>query len=233
MAAPDVTTIRVWDLPTRLFHWALVFCVAGSFVTIKLGGFVGMEWHARFGQITFGLILFRLIWGVVGPHYARFSQFVRGPSTIWAYLQGQHLHVAGHNPMGALSVIAMLLVFGFQATSGLFASEDVFFTSGSLAYLSSAWSSRLTSLHKLNEWPMIVLVGLHLVAIVWYRLVKKRRLVKAMITGNLSLPNIAARQARQAPQSPSSLMGALLLVAAITALTWWMSTLAPGATSFY
>jgi cytochrome b len=117
------STLRIWDLPTRLFHWALVVCVLGAFVTVKLGGLY-MEWHVRFGLATAGLILFRVLWGLFGSRYARFSQFLRGPRALAAYLGGR-LRTAGHNPLGALSVIAMLLAFGFQAVSGLFASDDI------------------------------------------------------------------------------------------------------------
>jgi cytochrome b len=102
--------IRIWDLPTRLFHWALVACIIGAFVTVKLGGLY-MDWHARFGAAILGLIVFRLIWGFVGPRYARFTQFVRGPRAILAYLRGAAAP-AGHNPLGALSVIALIAVIG-------------------------------------------------------------------------------------------------------------------------
>lgn len=233
MAHTQSRTVRIWDLPTRLFHWTLAFCVTGSFVTIKMGGFVGMEWHVRFGQITFGLILFRLIWGVIGPHYARFNQFVRGPSTIWRYLRGEHQHIAGHNPIGSLSVVAMLILFGFQAFSGLFVSEDVFFTSGPLAHLSSAWSSRLTGLHKLNEWPMLALIALHLAAILWHLFVHKQRLVKAMITGDTVLDAAETHLAPQAQDTLRVRVSAILLGGAIAAFTWWITTLTPSAASFY
>lgn len=233
MAYTESTTLRIWDLPTRLFHWALAICVTGSFVTIKMGGFVGMEWHVRFGQITFGLILFRLIWGFVGPHYARFRQFVHGPLTIWRYLRGEHLHIAGHNPVGAVSVVAMLFLFGFQAFSGLFASEDVFFTSGPLAHLSRAWSTRLTGLHKLAEWPLLALIALHLGAIVWHQFVNKQQLARAMVTGDIARSGADAHLVPQTRDNLSVRVGAALLAGAIAALTWWITTLAPSATSFY
>ncbi|NYT66399.1 cytochrome b/b6 domain-containing protein [Alcaligenaceae bacterium] len=217
-------TLRVWDLPTRIFHWGLVATVIGCFITVKLGG-LWMDWHVRFGLTALALLLFRVLWGVVGPHYARFSQFICWPSTVIRYLRGQHLHYAGHNPVGALSVIAMLLVFGFQAISGLFANDDIF-TSGPLAYLSTSWSNTLTGLHNLNEWVMIGLVTLHIVAILWYRLVRKQNLAATMLHGNVtlkhsSLPTVAA------VDSWAIRLGALFLAISTGLFTWWLTTLAP------
>lgn len=80
--------IRIWDLPTRLFHWALVVCIVGAFVSVKLGGLY-MDWHVRFGCVALGLIVFRVLWGFVGPRYARFTQFVRGPRAVANYLKAR------------------------------------------------------------------------------------------------------------------------------------------------
>ncbi|MBP6018222.1 MAG: cytochrome b/b6 domain-containing protein [Burkholderiaceae bacterium] len=223
-ALSPTTTIRVWDLPTRIFHWGLVATVTGCFITIKLGG-LWMDWHVRFGLATLALILFRLIWGVVGPRYARFSQFVRWPWTVVRYLQGQHQHIAGHNPLGAISVIAMLLAFSFQAFSGLFANDDIF-TSGPLAYLSTPWSNTLTGLHKLNEWIMLGLISLHVLTIVWYRLVRKQNLAAAMLHGDTTLGNTGL-QAVGAADSWAVRIGALFLAIAVSMATWWLTTLAP------
>ncbi|HPR06711.1 MAG TPA: cytochrome b/b6 domain-containing protein, partial [Denitromonas sp.] len=111
-------TILIWDLPTRLFHWLLVVCVIGAIISTKIGG-NAMLWHGRFGLAIVGLLGFRLAWGVVGSHTARFAQFVRGPATIAAYLRGQWQGI-GHNPLGALSVLAMLLVLvGAGSKAGL------------------------------------------------------------------------------------------------------------------
>ena len=97
--------IRVWDLPTRLFHWALAGAVLGSFISVKIGG-NAMIWHGRFGYAVMTLLLFRLIWGFIGPRYARFSSFIRGPAAIVREIRGGHLHSPGHSPLGAVSVIA-------------------------------------------------------------------------------------------------------------------------------
>lgn len=217
--------VRVWDLPTRLFHWGLVIAVTGAFVTVKLGG-LWMDWHVRFGLAAFALILFRLIWGFIGPRYARFSTFLKSPATVCAYMKNRYRHGLGHNPLGALSVIAMLLILAFQAVSGLFANDDIL-TSGPLAYLDDDLSRRLTELHKLNEWPILVIVGLHLLAILWYRLVRKQGLTAAMVHGNSRVPEDMLEQAVPARDTWRVRLGALALALAIAALTYWLTTLAP------
>jgi cytochrome b len=220
---PALSRIRVWDLPTRLFHWALVICVVGAYVTVKLGG-LWMDWHTRFGMAALALIAFRLIWGLLGPRYARFSQFVRGPRTVLRYLRNDLPPAAGHNPLGACSVIALLLVIGVQASSGLFANDDVL-TAGPLAFLSDAWSSRMTWLHNANEWVIIALVGLHVAAIAWYQLVLRKNLGGPMIHGDV--PADAHEGSPPAQDSWTLRLAALILFAALCGLVWWLTTLAP------
>ena len=118
-------TIEVWDWPVRLFHWLLLALVVGSVVSVKIGG-GAMVWHGRFGQAILGLVVFRVVWGLIGSRTARFASFVRGPRAIADYLAGRWRGV-GHNPLGALSVLAMLAVIGFQAATGLFAYDDIAF----------------------------------------------------------------------------------------------------------
>ena len=163
--------VRIWDLPTRLFHWALVVCIVGAFVSVKMGGLY-MDWHVRFGCTALGLILFRLLWGFAGPRYARFAHFVRGPGAVVRYLKGAAAP-AGHNPLGALSVMALLLVVGFQAVSGLFTTDDIMTQGPLFGYVSEATASAMTSWHKLNEWVIIGLVALHLMAVTWYAVVRR------------------------------------------------------------
>jgi cytochrome b len=175
--------VRVWDLPTRLFHWLLAACVIGAYVCIKLGG-LWVDYHFLFGYAVLALIVFRLIWGVVGPPRARFVRFVRGPTAVWAYLRGRLPDQGGHNPLGALSVVAMLLAFAFQATSGLFTNDDIMSEGPLVAKISKELSDRISGLHHANEWILIGLVGLHIAAIAYYVLVKRKRIVTAMVTGD-------------------------------------------------
>ncbi|WP_323750168.1 cytochrome b/b6 domain-containing protein [Marinobacter sp.] len=184
-----MTTIRLWDLPTRLFHWLLVLAVTGAVITIKTGM---PEWHGRLGLFVVGLLSFRVFWGFAGSTYARFSFFVRGPVTVVRYLKGQWQGV-GHNPLGALSVLALLGLFGFQAVSGLFANDEISFQGPLYPLVSSAWSDTLSSWHRQTEWYLYGLVALHVLAVMWYSKVKKNSLVKPMITGKKQVaPGTAA-----------------------------------------
>lgn len=172
---------RVWDLPTRLFHWALVACVVGAFVTAKVGG-NAMIWHGRLGLAILGLLVFRIVWGFVGSTYARFVRFVRGPAAIRAYLRGEWTG-QGHNPFGALSVIALLSVLIAMACTGLFANDDIAFEGYLMPLIGSDLSGRITGIHHLIEKVLMLLVVLHVGAIIFYARVKKHDLVKPMITG--------------------------------------------------
>ncbi|WP_217126992.1 cytochrome b/b6 domain-containing protein [Hydrogenophilus thiooxidans] len=173
--------IPVWDPLLRLFHWALVACVIGAFVSVKLGG-NAIVWHGAFGVAICGLLAFRLVWGVIGPQTARFSQFVKGPAAIRAYFQGAW-HGIGHNPLGALSVVAMLAAFGCQAVLGLFSYDEIAFRGPLALLVSEATQLTLTGWHRRLEPVLIALVALHLAAILFYRVVKREDLVRPMITG--------------------------------------------------
>jgi len=173
--------IRVWDLPTHLFHWLLVAAVAGAFVTAKLGG-NAMPWHGRIGLFIVGLLVFRLVWGFVGSTHARFASFVRGPAAIRDYLAGRWQGV-GHNPLGALSVLALLGVLVIQAATGLFSHDDIAFSGPLARLLESDCVSDLSSVHRSLEPVLIVFVVLHIAAIAFYARVKKHDLVVPMITG--------------------------------------------------
>jgi cytochrome b len=178
-AAPH--RIRVWDLPTRLFHWTLAALVVASFATVKNGA---MVWHERLGYAALALVLFRIVWGFVGGRYARFASFVRGPGAVLGYLRAAVPQSPGHNPLGALSVLGLLAVVGFQAASGLFANDDIAFEGPLAKHVSGATSSLLTTLHRLNENVILALVALHLAAVLYYRLGRKQDLVRPMLSGD-------------------------------------------------
>ncbi len=176
--------LRVWDLPTRFFHWALVALVATSVVSVKAGK---MDIHMLSGYSVLALLLFRLVWGFAGTAYARFSSFLHGPRTVLAYarslIRPPHQHHPGHNPLGGLMVAVMLAVLLFQAATGLFANDDVV-TEGPLAkFVSKAVSDRLSTLHRLNEWVIYGLVGVHVAAVVGYLAKFGDNLVRPMFTG--------------------------------------------------
>jgi cytochrome b len=179
-------TIFVWDVPVRLFHWLLVTSILMLFITGKVGGNY-MEWHKKIGFFVIGLIAFRIVWGFVGSYHARFKNFVRGPAAVIAYAKSlfkkDSPHYLGHNPMGALSVLALIAAVGFQTFTGLFSNDDIMLEGPYASMVSKAFSDQMTSLHHLNSNVILVLIGLHLSAIVFYAVFKKEQLIEAMLTG--------------------------------------------------
>ena len=173
--------IRLWDLPTRIFHWTLLAMVLAAFVSAQIGG-NAMNWHGRFGIVVIGLLAFRLVWGFLGSTYARFTSFVRGPQTILRYLKGQW-HGVGHNPMGALSVLGLLTILLVQGVTGLLSNDDIAFRGPYADAVSNNLSTLITGLHKTNFLLLLFLIVTHLGAIVFYARVKKENLVKPMVLG--------------------------------------------------
>ncbi len=218
------TPTRVWDLPTRLFHWLLAAAVIGCVVTAKIGG-NAMLWHTRLGFCVLALIVFRLVWGFVGGHWSRFARFVYAPGTLIRYLRGQarpdeHLDV-GHSPTGALSVFAILAVLMVQVGLGLVSDDEIAFIGPLNRYVSTETGLLATSLHKTwGQWLIIGLVVLHVLAIVVY-LVKRQNLLKPMIDGNKALPAGTPASADGLAQRAL----ALVLAAAAGGLAWWVSRL--------
>jgi cytochrome b len=203
--------IRVWDLPTRVFHWALVVLVVFSFTTGTIGG-SGLAWHMKSGYAILALLIFRVAWGLVGSETARFAQFIRGPRAAFAYARetwaARHTHVVGHNPLGGWMVVLMIALLLAQAATGLFADDEIS-TQGPLAgKVSNAVVARMTAFHHYNEWTLVAVVALHVIAIAFYRLRLKTDLVTPMVTGWRTLPaDVRAAQ----PRHRSSLAALVLL----------------------
>ncbi|GAB6054370.1 cytochrome b/b6 domain-containing protein [Magnetospira thiophila] len=174
--------IRVWDLPTRLFHWALVGLVGVCIYSGLSGNVKLMSYHMLSGQAILVLVLFRVLWGLVGSPRSRFSDFVRGPKAILQYLRDRQSPTPGHNPLGAGSVLAMLATLLVQAGTGLFANDDIFTEGPLAARVSKELSDSLTGIHHLSSNLLMALIGLHLLAIIVYRL-KGENLILPMITG--------------------------------------------------
>ena len=179
-------TIQVWDLPLRIFHWLLALSVLAAIVTGEIGGNL-IDWHGRIGVLVLGLLIFRIIWGFVGSTHARFSNFFPTPRKIAAYLKGQW-QGHGHNPLGALSVIALLGVLVAQVGAGLFANDDIAFQGPLFTLVNKSLSDRLSSLHAYAFYVLAVLLVLHIVAIAFYARVKKHNLVVPMLTGKKVVP---------------------------------------------
>jgi cytochrome b len=172
--------VRIWDLPVRLFHWAIVLLVPAMWWTAENEK---TELHILLGQVMLGLLLFRILWGVLGSSTARFAGFVRGPGKILAYLRGAGAGI-GHNPIGALSVLAMLAALAVQVGLGLFASDKDGLYQGPLSYhVSAETAETLTDRHETWFYVLLALIVLHLAAILYYRLVRRRDLIMPMVTG--------------------------------------------------
>ncbi|MDR3369300.1 cytochrome b/b6 domain-containing protein [Rhodoferax sp.] len=184
--------IRVWDAPTRIFHWVLAGCVVALLITAQVGG-AAMEWHFWLGYTVLVLLMFRFFWGLVGGHWSRFTSFLFSPGQVLRYVRGKSEmeHWVGHNPAGALSVFALLGFLTLQVISGLFSDDEISATGPLTRFVSSTWVSNATYYHKeIGKLILIALVALHVSAIVFYFFKKHENLVRAMITGNkhLALP---------------------------------------------
>ena len=173
---------RIWDLPTRLFHWLLVALVGFSWWSGKNDE---VDLHIWSGIAILTLLVFRLLWGFFGSSTARFSTFVRGPKAVLVYVRDMKgWRQSGHNPLGALSVIVLLALLSAQVALGLFNTDEDGFTAGPLADLVSLNTSELA--HELHEELfkiILVFIGLHVAAVLFYRLFLGKKLTVPMITG--------------------------------------------------
>jgi len=184
--------ITVWDLPTRLFHWTLAALV----VAMLLTGWTGkLDLHMTLGQAVLTLVLFRLVWGFTGNRYARFADFVAGPLAGLRYLGTLFgrpgPHYVGHNPVGGWAVLAMLLLLAVQAGSGLFTSDDIVTDGPLFSKVSSGTASLLSTIHRRTFWILVAVIGLHLLANLFYLVVKQNDLVSPMVTGKKVAPTAA------------------------------------------
>jgi len=175
--------IRVWDLPIRVFHCLLVLCIIGSVVSVNIGG-NAMQWHAYFGYSVLTLLIFRMTWGFVGSTHARFVSFFPSLKNILNYLQGHAPRFLGHNPLGAVSVIALLLVLSIQALTGLFVDDEIAFQGPFAKYVSNSTVSLLSEVHEWNHWLIYTLITIHIAAIIYYQKFKGEDLIKPMISGD-------------------------------------------------
>lgn len=175
--------VKVWDLPIRLFHWALAIGFVVSFVSIKIDD---MDLHITSAMCILGLLVFRFLWGFCGSRTAKFSQFIPSPRHLLNYLtkKGTPEDEIGHSPLGALSVIALLFFMLFQLLTGLVADDEIYTTGPLRDMVSSDFSSWATSTHAFMADFLLALIALHVAAILFYWIFKKNNLIKAMITGN-------------------------------------------------
>lgn len=184
--------IKVWDPWVRAFHWLLVALLGLAWYAGEFGfSELGKTWHMRIGLAVLGLVVFRVLWGVVGSETARFSHFVRGPGAVLRYLKdarkGRPTPI-GHNPLGGWAVVILLALAAAQPITGLFASDDIL-SSGYLADdVSDAVQSAIGGLHKTLFWVLLGFVGLHVAAVLAYPVLKGENLVRWMVTGRRPAP---------------------------------------------
>ena len=221
--AAAVTLVRVWDLPTRVFHWLLAGAVTGSLISAKVGG-AAMAWHFRFGYVVLVLVSFRVLWGLMGGRWSRFASFVYAPATLWRYLRGQgraqEALDVGHSPTAALSVFALLAILALQLSTGLVADDEIANQGPLIRHVSSENALLATSWHKTwGQWTVLGLVALHIAAIVFYLVKKRINLVTPMLSGDKTLP---ASTPASADAWPQRLLAAVLLVLCV-GLAWWVS----------
>jgi cytochrome b len=220
----ELVPVRIWDLPTRLFHWSLVLLVAFSAITGELGEDLPvkfMDWHRLSGYAILTLLLFRLVWGVIGSTHARFTNFVRGPAAALRYVQEalgrapatRHL---GHNPLGGWSVLMLMACLAIQVVTGLFIADEDLGVEGPFAKLvSSRVSDALAEIHEGNFGVLLALIGLHLSAIAFYLVAKGENLVRPMLTGFKRLP---PGESAGAAKGGHLLLGVLVLAMAAAAV---------------
>ena len=217
-----LTRVRVWDLPTRIFHWALAIGVIALGVTGTVGSFNAMVWHFRLGYAVLTLLMFRIGWGLVGGRWSRFGAFIYSPRTVIDYFKGkgEPAHAAGHSPIGAWSVFAMLALLLAQVASGL-VSDDEGSTGPLSRFVSNSAVSLASNYHaNIGKWLLLALVLLHVVAVVYY-LLRKQNLVGAMLHGDKDLV-VALPSSRD---DAASRIGALAVLLVCAGVAYWISSL--------
>lgn len=211
---------QVWDLPVRVFHWTLVAAVIGAFVTNRLGVNY-FKYHVWCGYAVIVLVCFRVVWGFVGTRHAQFWNFVCGPAATLRYvlglIRGHELRYAGHNPLGAWMVVALLVALATQASLGLFGNDEIFNVGPLYGYVSKKLSLQLTSLHRLLFYWIMGAVAIHVLAVIAHHIFEKANLLHAMITGRKPLHSLGEADGIA---SSRTWLAVLLIIAFAGALAW-------------
>jgi cytochrome b len=218
-------SIRVWDLPTRVFHWSLALLILALVITGNVGG-NAMAWHFRCGYAVLSLLLFRLLWGFVGGHWSRWQQLSCTPMALRQYFSarnGQQRYL-GHNPMGSLSVIALMSLLLLQVATGLFSDDEIANAGPLTVWVSESMVSMTTHWHKgLGKGLVLLLIAIHVGAILWYFIKKKENLSRAMLWGDKS----SESPATSSLDRPLDWLKALLCLALAAALVFVLINAVP------
>jgi cytochrome b len=216
--------VRVWDLPTRLFHWSLAGAIVGLVGTGYAGGAM-MYWHARLGYLVLALLLFRIVWGFIGGKWSRFRSFMYSPRRVIRYLRGEEAGGLGHNPIGALSVYAMLAGLIAQVGTGLVSDDQISFTGPLNRFVAEAQGLAATWFHKqVGQWMLAALILLHIAAIAFYMIRRHKNLIRPMIDGD-SGPVPLQLQLAASRDDARSRFAALLVFAVCASGVAWMTRL--------
>ena len=211
----NVATTMVWDIPVRFFHWALVLLIGFSWLS---GEMEWMDWHMYSGYAVLTLVLFRVLWGFFGSTHARFGDFLYGPGALIAYVRTLPSRTAakfaGHNPLGGISVVLILLCVLVQTGTGLFSNDDILTEGPLYKHVTKELSDLMTTIHKYNFDVMLTLIGVHVAAVMYYLLYKSENLIKPMFTGRKHLP------AGAAPAKMRSTLLAFVLLLVCAAGVW-------------
>ena len=221
----------IWDLPLRIFHWSFALTILACWYTSEQEGDL-VDLHMKLGFLAISLIIFRILWGLIGPKHARFSQFIPSPKTLINYLHPakESKTTAGHNPLGALMVILMIVLITLQAVSGLFINDDIFSSGPYYGSIGNELEKIMFFLHHNTFDFMIAAIALHLAAIAYYWRIKKQNLVLPMITGNKSAKQVSAVDA--IPHS-KLILACVVAVCCIGFVYWLVVLNAPVIEEFY
>lgn len=224
ISMPAAATIaqKVWDVPTRLVHWGLAIGIATSWWSVENKA---MDIHYWSGLTILGLLIFRIYWGFAGPETARFASFIKGPMTVFGYIpklfSKNYRAAFGHNPLGALSVVALLVAVLTQVSLGLFASDtDGLFAGPLNRHVDYATAEEITDFHEDFFNVVLALVGLHLAAIAFYLVVKRINLIGPMLTGQRRGDNLTGPPSGIAPIPPWRLA---IGIALAVGLVWFIA----------
>ena len=207
--------VKVWDIYIRAFHWLLLICILVSFISFRLDE---MDIHFISGHCILALLIFRVIWGLIGSRTALFFSFIKGPGAILSYLKNpssdKFKGMIGHSPIAALSVVAMLVVISVQVGTGLISDDEILLQGPLAKYVSGDLSYQATTYHGINTNLIIGLIVLHLAAIAFYRFIKKDDIVKPMVTGQKNVSEEFAQHV-QPMDKTKHLRAAMAIVVAI------------------
>lgn len=206
------TSVKIWDVPIRVFHWLIVAAIAFLWWSGESGGNV-MDWHLLIGVAVIALVLFRIIWGIIGSDTAQFSQFLKSPREVTHHLRElpkrTSAYHAGHNALGGWVVVVLLALLLVQGITGLFATDDILVEGPLMHWVSESTAETFTKLHHLIFNVLFLVVLIHVAAVFFYRFYKNTNLIKAMVLGNADWP---ADQSKPALVFKSTALGLGLMV---------------------